>query len=183
MDFTDPTILVALLEDEETKIQINDAFTKAAEALGIGADRRDEVIDLIATLADELCHVEALREQLERVFSMRKKVDQMAKLYSSDRTIGDIADPISQLMRIAVKKLSLPIDQVDGQTGEVLAVLKNIAPQVQFVRNMRDDLYCRLRVWDKMFERWERMAVSKMPSNEDLVRDTYRFLAPRFMRL
>lgn len=85
-------------------------------------------------------------------------------------------------MSTAIKELSSPIDQVDAQTGEILAVLKNIAPQVRFVRNMRDNLYRRLKAWDKIFEAWDNVIMSRSDNNEQILRDTYRFLAPRFMK-
>ena len=67
-------------------------------------------------------------------------------------------------------------------TGEILAVLKNIAPQVRFVRNMRDNLYRRLKAWDKIFNAWDNVIMSRSDNNEVVLRDTYRFLAPRFMK-
>ena len=47
---------------------------------------------------------------------------------------------------------------------------------------MRDDLYRRLKAWDKIFESWEEVTMSRSDDNEGLLRETYRFLAPRFMK-
>ena len=181
LDSSNTDDMMRSTEDPDTKKRVNDAFGKAAEALGIGHERRNEVIDLITTLADELCHVEALREQVMRVRMTRTKIEKLRSLYSNDQTISDIANPVCKLMNTAVSTLEEPILQVDGQTGEILPLLRNIAPQVRFVREMRDELYCRLRVWSNIFTSWEGVRIARSPENEELLRETYRFLAPRYM--
>lgn len=179
---TNPGELMKIADDTRTKERVKEAFRKAAEALGIDAEDSHKVIDLIGVLADELSHIEALREMLERVKVIGKKLEELRGYYLADRVILDIIEPMTGLMNTAIKELSSPIDQVDAQTGEILAVLKNIAPQVRFVRNMRDNLYRRLKVWDKLFADWDRVIMSRSDNNEQVLRDTYRFLAPRFMK-
>lgn len=179
---TNPGELMKISEDPRTKERVKEAFARAAEALGIDAEDSHKVIDLITVLADELSHIEALRDMLERVKAIGEKLEELRSYYLADRVILDIIDPITGLMGTAIKELSSPIDQVDAQTGEILAVLKNIAPQVRFVRSMRDDLYRRLKAWENLFSAWDEVLMSRSDNNEDLLRDTYRFLAPRFMK-
>ncbi len=179
---TNPDELMQISEDPRTRERVNEAFTKAAKALGIEVEERHKVIDLIKVLADELSHIEALREMLERVKAIGEKLEEMRGLYGADRAILDTIEPITTLMKTAIQELSDPIDQVDAQTGEILAVLKNIAPQVRFVRSMRDDLYRRLKAWEKLFNEWDGAVISRSDHNESLLRETYRFLAPRFMK-
>lgn len=179
---TNPDEILKIADDPRTKERVKEAFTKAAEALGIDVEDSHKVIDLISVLADELAHIEALREMLEQVKLVGTKLEELRGYYIADRAILDIIEPLTGLMGTAIKELSSPIDQVDAQTGEILAVLKNIAPQVRFVRNMRDNLYRRLKVWEKTFDAWDNVIMSRSDNNEDLLRETYRFLAPRFMK-
>ena len=179
---TNPGELMKISDDPRTKERVKEAFTRAAEALGIDAEDSYKVIDLITVLADELSHIEALRQMLDRVKVIGEKLEELRSYYLADRVILEIIEPITGLMATAIKELSSPIDQVDAQTGEILAVLKNIAPQVRFVRNMRDNLYRRLKAWDKTFDAWDNVIMSRSDNNEVVLRDTYRFLAPRFMK-
>lgn len=182
MAVTNPGELLQISDDPRTKERVKEAFAKAAVALGIAEENSHEVVDLIAVLADELSHIEFLREMIEHVGVIRKKLNELHKFYLADRVILDIIEPMLGLMDTAVTELSSPVEQVDAQTGEILAVLKNISPQVEFVRGMRDDLYRRLKAWDKIFESWEEVTMSRSDDNEGLLRETYRFLAPRFMK-
>ncbi len=179
---TNPGELMKIADDPRTKERVKEAFTRAAEALGIDAEESYKVIDLITVLADELSHIEFLREMLAKVKVIGEKLEELRSYYLADRVILEIIEPMTGLMGTAIKELSSPIDQVDAQTGEILAVLKNIAPQVRFVRNMRDNLYRRLKAWDKIFEAWDNVIMSRSDNNEQVLRDTYRFLAPRFMK-
>ena len=182
MVVTNPDELLQISNDPRTKVRVKEAFKKAALALGIDPEDSQKVVDLIMVLADELSHIEALREMLERVRVIGKKLGELHSYYLADRVILDIIEPLIGLMETAIRELSSPIDQVDAQTGEILAVLKNITPQVRFVRDLRDDLYRRLKAWDKLFEAWDDVSMSRSDDNEQLLRETYRFLAPRFMR-
>ena len=73
-------------------------------------------------------------------------------------------------------------DQIDAQTGEIIAVLRNIGAQTKYIHQVRDDLYCRLIVWDEMFKLWKAQNASRSLQTEELLRKTYQFLAPRFMQ-
>ena len=71
---------------------------------------------------------------------------------------------------------------MDGRTSAILAILRDIGPRIDFVRTARDDLYCRLRAWEDLLERWRVVEIKRSTEIEDLTRATYRFLAPRFMQ-
>ncbi|MSO75395.1 MAG: hypothetical protein EXQ87_00575 [Alphaproteobacteria bacterium] len=48
---------------------------------------------------------------------------------------------------------------------------------------MRDNLHRRLVVWDEMFTLWLPVRMERSEANANLLRKTYRFLAPRFMQV
>ena len=58
--------------------------------------------------------------------------------------------------------------QADAQTGEILAVLRNIGPQTKFIREMRDELHNRLMLWDEMINPWTAITVEQSAEMESL---------------
>lgn len=178
---TDPAELLQIAEDPATRAKINEAFTSAAAELGFGDDR-DRVVSLIEELAAELCHIEALRERFAAVVAIADKVRGLQSLYRSDQTILDILDSNGRLLGVAHQQLGVLFAQVDGRTSEILAILRDVGPQIELVRGARDDLYCRLRAWENIAERWRVVELKRSSEIEDLTRATYQFLARRFMQ-
>jgi hypothetical protein len=60
-------------------------------------------------------------------------------------------------------------------------VLRNLATQVPYIRDKRDDLYIRLIAWDEILAEWDKAQMKQHSDNPALLRRTYQFLAPRFM--
>jgi hypothetical protein len=157
----DLTQLEQIADDPKTKTRVQEAFTKAAEKLGLGGDRKQEVVDMIDKLARELSYIEALRDRYTQV--IRNEIFRM-----------------QVLIRSPVADFDSMFTQADAQTGEILAVLRNIAAQTKFIRDMRDELHHRLMLWDEMINPWTAITVERSPEIEALLKDTYRFLARNF---
>ena len=180
---TDAKKLATIAEDPGIKEKINRAFDEAASNLGFtGEQGREEVVKLIEQLAEELSHIEALREKFAHVLDMEKKIHELRKLYANEMGILEVADPVAKLMTVAVKKYRDTFTDVDSQTGEIISALRNIGPQTEFIRKQRNDLYRRLVAWEEMFKKWGSIILKRSQHNEDLLRETHRFLAPRFMQ-
>lgn len=181
---TNPGELAQVADDPKTKEKVKAAFNEAAEQLGFGANEAgvEQVIALIEKLAEEFAYIEALRDRHQSVLMMNEKIQGLRKLYAHEKTIFEIVEPVGRLMMVAVKDYQNLFDQVDAQTGEIMAVLKNIDAQTKFVQQLRDDLYRRLVCWDDMFAIWKPASVLKSQTSESNLRRTYRFLAPRFMQ-
>ncbi|MBT5374226.1 MAG: hypothetical protein HOI33_11120 [Rhodospirillaceae bacterium] len=182
MKASSPEDLMQLVENEEIKTKINEAFEEAAEKMGLGRDNKEEVVNLIGTLAEELAHIEALRTRFEGVIMMVSKIRELGKVYSNEKGVLEYLQPITQLIIIAKNEYQALFDQIDAQTGEIIAVLRNIGAQTKYIHQVRDDLYCRLIVWDEMFKLWKAQNASRSLQTEELLRKTYQFLAPRFMQ-
>ncbi|MBL6934759.1 MAG: hypothetical protein ISR48_05045 [Alphaproteobacteria bacterium] len=178
---TNPEELKLIAEDPETKTKVNLAFAEAATELGLGADQTETVLSLIMTLAEELSHIESLREQFQNVHVINDKIAKLQKTYSNEISVMEILNPVARLLTVAIKEYQDLFDQVDAQTGEIMSVLKNIGSQTQFIHKVRDDLYRRLRAWSKMFKLWDKTAAKRSREAEDALRSTYQFLAKRFM--
>ena len=177
----DPEELALLSEKPEVKEKVNQAFAEAATELGLGADQTEMVLSLIMTLAEELSHIVALSERFERIRGILEKATRLRQMYAGEKSVMENLDPVVRLLTVAIKKYQGHFDQVDAQTGEIMAVLKNIGAQTKFIQGTRNKLYRHLFVWENLFNSWEKLSVERSRDAEDLVRETYRFLAQRFM--
>ena len=178
---SDPEQLLQLAEDPKIKRLINEAFGQAAESLGLGRDLKEEVIHHVKTLAHELAYIEALRDRFRHILMMEDKVVQFRHLFGRERSVWEIADQLARLMARAIADLRNQFDEVDAQTGEIIAVLKNLDNQIAYIRDRRDDLHIRLMAWDDILQEWDRVTVKLGPDKPDLLRRAYKFLAPRYM--
>ncbi len=176
----DESQLEAIVDDPRTKERMQKATGEIAEKLGMGADRRQEVLDLIDDLARELAYIEALRERFGLVKMIVGKVNLLAKLYRSDRTMVQEISRIRTLLMRPAEEFENIFGQVDAMTGEILPVLKKFDAQVQFIRQNRDDLHTRLMSWDPIFAEWQNLDATRSPEAEQAMKDLYRFVARNF---
>jgi len=178
---TEPDQLAQIVEDPKTREKISAAFTEAAESLGLGKDRHEDVIALVGNLAEELSYIETLRSKFHKVEAIQENVLELEKKYNNEMSVMETIVPVRRLIKIAVDGLKESFDEIDAQTGEILSVLKNIAAQTKFIRHTRDDLHRRLWAWEGLIEQWGMMVIKRSPQNEHLLAELYRFLAQRFL--
>ena len=178
---TDPAQLIRVAEDPATKKRVNDALVEAAKKLGLGPGGKDEVLSMIERLADDLAAIEMQREVFAGIKRMVQKTQQLQRTFSRQQSVREVADPVARLTIIARDKFQRAIDEIDAQTGEIIGVLKNIDAHVRYLRERRNLLHRRLMAWDAMLSCWEEVKPEESDKNIDLLRRTYRFLAPRFM--
>lgn len=181
--FTSAEELMQIAEDPQVKKNVSLAFSEAAEALGLGRDRREQVVQYIETLAKELAYIEAERDIYAEIKRNDEKVQGLRRLYSSDRGMIETTDQVARLYQRALKVLVDYFDQVDAQTGEILAMLKNIDNQIDYIREVRDELHRRLLPWEDILPIWKTVFVVKSEENLARIRELYQFLAPRFMQV
>ena len=182
MQVTDPEQLLQIAEDPATKEKISQAFSAAAKSLGYGDDQREMVIERIEELAEEIAFIETLREKYRDIVMMDEKLKKLKVLFGRERSVQDLITPVSRLVVIARDEFELKFDEIDAQTGEIIGVLKNLEAQKIYIRESRDEIYKRLMAWDELLASWRKEEVSKSKSVIELIRETYRLLAPRFMR-
>ncbi|MBI3446073.1 MAG: hypothetical protein HY055_12120 [Magnetospirillum sp.] len=176
------TELAQVADDPQVKKNVQLAFTEAAEELGLGRDNRDEVVRYIETLAKELAYIEALRDTFGQVIKIDEKLQGLRRIYGADRSMIDTSDQVGRLAQRALKVFQDYFDQVDAQTGEILAMLKNIDNQIGYIRQVRDALHCRLLPWEDFIQIWKTVFIVRSDENTNKIRDIYQFLAPRYMQ-
>jgi hypothetical protein len=172
--------LEEIAEDPTTKSRVNAAMKDIAEKLGLGADRRQEVLDRVDELARELSYIEALRERCGAVRMVVAKTGQLAKIYQKDRSvIADLAR-IQALLTRPITEFDDIFAQVDAMTGEILNVLRKFTAQVRFIRDARDRLHTRLMTWDPIIAQWEMLELARGAPCEAAIKELYRFAARHF---
>jgi hypothetical protein len=176
----DADALLQIADDPARKQQVQQAFAKAAETLGLPS--REAVIQLVQELARELAYIEALRDRLlRRVKGMVDKLNQIAQAYRGDVTHLETLTQIRRLAGTALKQIGRRFDELDAQTGEVMAALRNADSQRTFIRSNRDWLYRSQRAWQSLLHEWDVAGISFDEGILSLLNRSYQFLAPRFM--
>lgn len=181
--FTSAEELMQVAEDPQVKKNVNLAFAEAAEELGLGRERREEVVKYIESLARELAYIEAERDIFAEIVKIDDKVQALRRIYSAERSMIETTDQVARLSQRALKLFRDSFDQIDAQTGEILAMLKNIDNQIEYIRSVRDDLRCRLLPWEELIPIWKQVFTVRSDENTNRLRDLYQFLAPRYMQV
>jgi hypothetical protein len=179
-DINDANQLEKIANDPETKLRVQKAFAEAAEKIGLGRDRAEEVVGRFETLARELAYIEALRERFQHVRLIMVKLSEMAQYYKSERAITEELVRVQMLMRNPDAEFQNDFALVDAHTSEILNMLKKIDMQIAFIRANRDDLHYKLMKWDDLIARWEQTKVERSEAIENLMRATYRFVAQHY---
>lgn len=182
---TNPDDLLQIAQDPQVRKKVNLAFEEAARALGLGG-RKEDVITFIGDLSKELAYIEALRDKYcgaHGITSIEEKMQGLRRLYSPVKSLRENVDQVTRLCSNAVKEYAARFEEVDAQTGEILAVLKNMTGQINYIRDKRDELSQRLLGWDEILKEWRGVSVIKSSDKPELFRALYQFLAPRFMQV
>ena len=175
-----PAQLLNLAEDPSMKERVQIAFAEMAESLGLGRERKQEVIDRIDLCARELAYIEALREQIAELVVIRQKVGALAPHFRGERVIIENLSRVQILLGKGLAEFSGMLMNIEAQTGEVLSLVRNIDSQVRFIRNVRDQLHRGLMAWSEVAARWRDLPVERSQAAEDAIQRLYRFLATRY---
>jgi hypothetical protein len=176
----DAAALLAAAEDPAMRHQVQEAFGKAAASLGLAAAAA--VVALIEGLAQELAYIEALRERLlQPVQGLVSRLTRIAHGWRGDASQLELLTQVRRLSVAAARQIGHRFDEVDAQTGEVIAALRNLDSQRAFIRTQRDWLYRTLRAWQPVLLEWDTASFHFDEHTRPALERTYRFLAPRFM--
>ncbi len=171
---------VELDADAGQRQRVQQAFEQAALALAL--PDAPAVIALVEELAEELSYIEALRDLLlRRVEVMTGRVARAVGHFRGDGARLEALTQVHRLGGMAQEQLARRFQEVDAQTGEVMAALRNIESQQAFIRSNRDLLYRALRGWEPILAAWVALPTLLDDAFWGLVARSYQFLAPRYM--
>jgi hypothetical protein len=176
----DVSELLKMANDPDIRDKMQEAVTAIAEKLGLGRERRVEVLDRVDKLGRELSYIEALRDRFAAVKMIVMKLGQLQALYGPERGFAEEVKRVLVLMRKPISDFDRMFTEVDGQTSEIVSVLANFESQVRFIRETRDALHGRFMPWDELITRWQEQPVEIGTPTEGLLRATYRFMARHF---
>jgi hypothetical protein len=166
--------------DPAIRAKVQTAFREAATTLDLASS--EEVVALVERVGEELAFIEALRERLlARVQALVARVGQIVR--SSARVDHQRREDVTQVLRLggmALGQFRARFEDVDAQTGEIIATLRNADSQIAYIRSNRDTLYRSLRAWEPVLEEW-RKADAKGLELGPVIATTYQFLAQRYL--
>ena len=84
---TDPDQLMQIADDPNTKKKINQAFDEVAEKLGIGTDNREEVVNLVHQVANEVSYIETLRVKGRDILMVDRKLQELRRIYAHEKGV------------------------------------------------------------------------------------------------
>jgi len=169
-------------ENPETKKVVQEAFNDIAEKLGIGKDRREEVVQMVDRFAHELSYIEALRGELGRVDNFIAKLKALQKTHSSDSQLGESLMRSLTLMEKPVQEISNKFDEFDATIGEILNTHRQYDAKVEFVRKVRDEMRQVYLLWEEILGIWDRCDEAEEAETDNAIRETYRFAAQNFVQ-
>jgi hypothetical protein len=171
--------LEQMLSDPKIKERLDEAFGEIANKLGLGPGRKQDIVDWIEHLAHEMSYIEALREYKGDIDAIAAKLKALQRIFANDRIAGDI-DRSLALIQSPLTEYANLIDQLDGQTCELMVVLRDMDRQVKMIRNTRDQLHYAFLTWDEIATAWQETELEASKEVDDLIKSTYRFLATNF---
>jgi len=177
---TDPQEIAMFLEQIENREKLRMAFGNAAKALGYEAENTEPVIKQLELLARELCYIEALRDRYSQIPKIGEKMTELGKSYGSDRNAKLELNRVYALLQTGIQEYTAIFGEADAQTGEIVAAMKSIERQVEYIRKIRDDLHFLIMLWDPHINSLGNWQSRRTPATDKVLSNLYRFLAPRF---
>lgn len=169
-----------ILETPGTKAKVQEAFTAIAEKLGLGAERKQEVVNKVDELTREFAYIEALRSRCFAVRKIGQNLKALAGSYRRERGFHEEIRRAQSLISSPLQNLAALFDQIDANTEDLIALLKKFDETIAYIRRMRDELHQRLMKWDELVLAWKDASTERSAANERLIRQTYRFVARYF---
>ena len=176
----DAEAILATMDDPTMRHRVQAALAEAAGALGLPGAQA--VLERVEDAARELACIEALRARLlHRVQALLERLEGLVRASGADATRFEVVTGVRRLTGTAVAHLQARFEDLDAQTGEVVALVRNLDNHRDFIRAHRDWLYGSLRGWEPILVEWERAGADWNEATQRLIERTYRFLAPRYM--
>jgi hypothetical protein len=177
----DTAQLMQLAADPQTRHKVEAAIEQAADRLGLGGQGIADVTTCVNTLGESLAFIESLREKVLSLSMIERKLEVLRRLYGLERSVSEAIDPCIRLAANAHGQFKAKLRAVDSETAEIIGALQELDRKLEIVRIARDELRRRLMAWTEVIEAWHACKPEVSEQNDDLIQETYRFLAPRYL--
>ena len=154
-------------------------------ALEIGANEDDDgsVSETMDEAVEEISYIEALRERYLAVCRVGTRLQKVRRDFAHHTGVISEVDPVVRLISIPIHALGLNLAEVDARLSNIVSFFGDFELHRIAIRNIRDEMFAHLNPWDQITEDWARLSgdISDPYTVTPLLRDLYRYLAPRFM--
>ncbi|MHB1207170.1 MAG: hypothetical protein ACYCZX_16490 [Rhodospirillaceae bacterium] len=178
-DVQELEMFFAQLDNRE---KLRTAFGDAAVALGFERTDTAPVMARIEQLAREICYIEALRDRYKALNDIDAKLVQVRRLQGSDVRMRDEIRRVFAFMAVAQEECARRFGEIDAQTGEIIGALKSIDRQIRYIRDKRDELHQLAMLWEPVITAWTTAPLQRSRKLDEVIDQTYRFLAQRYAR-
>lgn len=180
---TDPVALEKFVEQFVTDETVRYALLRLSAEFDQGTEGASLLSATMKEATSEFAYIEALRE---RYLAVRRVGDRLRRLRREFAHLASVVadvDPVSRLISIPIRSLGQSLVEVDARMGDIVSLFRNFSFHRNSIREIRDDMYSRLAPWNEITESWSQLGgkVSDPYEVTPLLRDLYRFLAPRYM--
>jgi hypothetical protein len=172
--------LEAFIARPETQTKLTAAIANIATRIGGDMDV-ETVRQRLDDLARELAYTEALQERCGEVLAIVPKLNQLARVYRSDR---GIVDELSRIRTLLLK----PIELYDGifarlaqNQEDAAGIVAYFHDRVEHIREQRDDVHQSMMLWDPVLLAWKGIEMTRCTENETKITELYRFIARHFL--
>lgn len=161
------------------------ALAGIAKEIGsnIEGDKSDSVSEVMDAAVDEVSYIEALRERYLAVCRVKTHLQKVRRDFAHHASVVGEVDPVARLISIPIHSLGLNLNEVDARLSSIVSMFSNFEFHQSAIRGIRDEMFARLNPWDEITEDWARLSgnISDPYAVTPLLRDLYRYLAPRYM--
>lgn len=173
-------VLEAFVSRPETPEKLKNAAAKIAIKLGYEMTA-DSVLGRIDDLVRELAYTEALQERCGEVLAIVPKLNQLARVYRSDRAIVDELSRIRTLMLKPIELYDGIFARLNDRREDIVQVIGHFHERVEFIREQRDDVHQNMMLWDPILAAWKSLEMTRCTETETKIADLYRFIARHFL--
>lgn len=173
-------VLAAFVARPETEEKLKNAAAKIAIKLGYEMTA-DSVRGRIDDLVRELAYTEALQERCSEVLAIVPKVNQLARVYRSDRAIVDELSRIRTLMLKPIELYDGIFARLNSRQEDIAETIGHFHERVEFIREQRDDVHQNMMLWDPILTAWAAIELTRCTETETKIADLYRFIARHFL--
>ncbi len=178
-DATD-TELQSFVGNPDTIARHQRATAEIAKKIANGMDA-EGVAARLDTLARELAYIEALREQCGYILAIVPKVNQLARVYHSDRAIVDELSRIRTLLLRPIEEFDGIFARLGNRNGDVATALDDFQAHLNFIREQRDDVHQSMMKWEPILAGWSSIEMARHTATESKITELYRFTARHYV--
>ncbi|MEP4379051.1 MAG: hypothetical protein ABJ215_06870 [Alphaproteobacteria bacterium] len=179
---SDPIRLERFIAAHVNDIAVGKALARLATQLGSDVDN-ETVSGTMDAAVEEISYIEALRERYLAVCQVGSRLKKVRRDFAHHASVVGDVDPVSRLISIPIHALGLKLAEVDARLSGVVSLFGNFDFHRRAIRDIRDEMFAHLNPWEEITEAWARLPVniSDPYAVAPLLRDLYKYLAPRFM--